>query len=290
MPSKHLNSLYETARESLPVNVQQEIKIALLNTVINQANDEIKICNDTIRLHEVNLFISPPSIHQRIEINNEIKFANIEKSKIIKLKEEVERLICEQQELINQSNQPDNNFNESAEYNRASKMKIFISHSEKDKEIAESFIMYLQSALLLVDDDIRCTSVLGHKIPFGKSIAEILRDDLALAPTLIVLVTEESIKATWVMFELGAAWGLKKDIVPILSPGIEVKDLPSLLSNVTCILIDKKDASSMLSGLVSQLSNTLKLQPKHGEKTQANLEKFVNLFRNYGSKKGSNLS
>lgn len=283
MPSNHLNLLYEIAREILPVKVPQETKIDLLNEVINQANDEIKICNDTIRRHEANLFILSPSIHHRIELNNEIKLANIEKSKIIKLKEEVERLICEQQALINQSNQPDTNFNESAEYNRASQMKVFISHSEKDEKIAESLISYLQSALPLVDDDIRCTSVPGHKFPFGKSIAEILRDDLALAPTLIVLVTGESINSTWVMFELGAAWGLKKDIVPILSPGIQIKDLPSLLSNVTCILIEKPDASSRLSGLVNQLSTTLKLQPKLGEKTQANLEKFVNLFRDYGS-------
>lgn len=167
-------------------------------------------------------------------------------------------------------------------------MKIFISHSEKDEKIAKSLVDYLLSALALADDDIRCTSVPGHKLPFGKSIAETLRDDLALAPALIVLVTEESIKATWVMFELGAAWGLKKDIFPILAPGVQVKDLPSLLSSISCILIEESHASSRLSDLVKQLSSMLKLELKSGGKPQANLENFVSSFRAYKSKEVEN--
>lgn len=274
MPSEILDGLFRTARERIG-NASYKDKALMLELLTVQADREIQVCDDALREYKGRSALSSisnsPSIHERIRLQNEITITEYERSEIVKLKEEARKLLLS------------NSDNELAEDNGASQMKVFISHSETNTNIAESLINYLQSALSLADEDIRCTSVPGHKLPFGKSIAEALRNDLTLTPTLIVLVTEESINSTWVMFELGAAWVLNKSIVPILAPGIKVASLPRLLNEVPCILMDKEDASSRLSGLATELATKFRLQHKSGEKTHSNLERFVNLFRAYKS-------
>lgn len=167
-------------------------------------------------------------------------------------------------------------------------MKIFISHSHQDKQIAKAIVDYLLSALTINDEDIRCTSVPGHQLNFGKSIAELLKNDLNITLALITLITEQSLQSKWVMFELGAAWGLGTNIFPILDPSLKIEDLPGPLVNLQCIEIKNSDASSRMSDLVKQLSTDLKIVQKHGGKPQANLNAFLELFKEKANKENKN--
>ncbi len=50
--------------------------------------------------------------------------------------------------------------------------RIFISHSHTDREIASELVDFLLAALELRPEEIRCTSVPVHQLPFGFSIGE----------------------------------------------------------------------------------------------------------------------
>ncbi|MEZ5594320.1 MAG: TIR domain-containing protein [Gammaproteobacteria bacterium] len=158
-------------------------------------------------------------------------------------------------------------------------MKIFISHSHQNDNAAKALVDFLLSSLSLEDSDIRCTSVPGHQLRFGKSIAELLKADISEAPVLIAMISKESVGSDWVLFELGAAWGLNRDLYPILGPSLQIKDLPGPLSAVPCVEIESPDAPSRMSDLVQQLAEDLQVATRNGGKAQANLDNFLKQYK-----------
>lgn len=62
--------------------------------------------------------------------------------------------------------------------------RIFISHSHADEKIASLLVDFLLAALAIRPEDIRCTSVPGHKLPFGTSIGEQLKNDGSTEPVM----------------------------------------------------------------------------------------------------------
>lgn len=153
-------------------------------------------------------------------------------------------------------------------------IKIFISHAEADAQIAELLVNLLLSSLSVVDDEIRCTSVSGHQLPFG-NISQILKDDLRLSPIITALITETSLASKWMMFELGAAWALNKTVIPIIAPNLTHKDLPGPLGADSCIQICNPDAPSRIRDALKQISLELKVEEKTGGKSQSNLDRFL---------------
>ena len=84
-------------------------------------------------------------------------------------------------------------------------VKVFISHSSNDVQLAKPLIDLLRSALRLRASEIRCTSVPGYKLPGGAETDEQIREELLDAPVFIGLVTEASLESKYVLFELGAS-------------------------------------------------------------------------------------
>lgn len=154
-------------------------------------------------------------------------------------------------------------------------MKIFISHSHKDEQAAGALVQFLLSALKLEDSDVLATSVPGHMLPIGVYIGEQLKKDMGLAPALIALVTARSLSASWVIFELGAAWALDKKIFPILGPSVKPKNLPGPLPNLSSLQFDDKNVAIRASDLVRHLAEYLNLDQKTGGKMQAALTAFL---------------
>ena len=98
--------------------------------------------------------------------------------------------------------------------------RIFISHSHADQAIASALVDYLFAALEVENNDIRCTSVPGFMLPPGVNIETQLRNDIQGEIALIALLTQNALRSQWVLFELGAAWGMNKLVIPILGPGV----------------------------------------------------------------------
>ena len=161
--------------------------------------------------------------------------------------------------------------------------RIFISHSHSDQEIASLLVDFLLEALKMEQEDIRCTSVIGHQLPFGTSISEQLRDDLNTTTGLIALITKDSLRSSWVLFELGSAWATRRLVVPILGPGLNHQDLPGPLKDYPVVRIDDEQASYRLTDAINKLASTLNVQQRISSKRDQRLNEFLNEFRSQSS-------
>lgn len=118
---------------------------------------------------------------------------------------------------------------------------FFISHSSKDKELAQGLIQLLQHAFSLKSSDIRCTSVAGYTHPTGSNTDEWLRTETIHCQCLIALVTPRSIKSPYVIFELGARWGTQKALFPVVGHGLTKGSLPSPLNAINAKDLAQRD-------------------------------------------------
>ena len=125
-------------------------------------------------------------------------------------------------------------------------IKVFISHSDRDVEIAKLLVELLRNALHLRSNDIRCTSLDGYRMQGGASIDERLRSEVHDAELLIGLITPTSLRSAYVIFELGARWGAEKSMIPLLASGATPEDLEGPLSGINAL-------DSNVDGQVHQL-------------------------------------
>ena len=159
------------------------------------------------------------------------------------------------------------------------KKLIFISHRESEAKLASHLVDFLLASLQISETEIRCTSVPGHQLPFGKNISQQLKKDINISSAVIVLLTKQSLKSNWVLFELGASWALSKIIIPIIAPGLSYKDLPGPLNDFPCIQIDKTDAISRMKDGINQVATVLNIDEKPGGRAHSKLEKLIEEFR-----------
>lgn len=109
-------------------------------------------------------------------------------------------------------------------------LAVFISHSTQDSEIAEAVCEVLTKALALSSDRVRCTSVAGHRLPPGAHVDDQLKQEIIEATAFIGIITDVSIESAYVLFELGARWGAKRHLAPLLASGADSAMLKGPLS------------------------------------------------------------
>lgn len=104
---------------------------------------------------------------------------------------------------------------------------IFISYSSKDKFIGRQVSRLLEE----YGKTLGVKTFLDEKdIEGGKSVTEVVRENLIKCDEFIVLLTPDSIKRDWIHQELGAAWGLRKVIVAFLN-NISEDKVPYIIRN-----------------------------------------------------------
>ena len=81
-------------------------------------------------------------------------------------------------------------------------IKVFLSHSAADEPLASALVDCLFASMVLEDDELRCTSVAGHKLPLGSDFSNTLLDDIGDSSVVIGLVTRNALSSSWVLFEL----------------------------------------------------------------------------------------
>ncbi|MEM9271923.1 MAG: SUMF1/EgtB/PvdO family nonheme iron enzyme [Cyanobacteria bacterium P01_F01_bin.143] len=135
--------------------------------------------------------------------------------------------------------------------------RIFISHSHADQVIAKKLVDYLLAALTVGDADIRCTSVSGHKLPPGKNIEGQLKKEINGDIALIGILTQSSLRSQWVLFELGAAWGMGKLVIPVLGAGVKKEDLPGPLKGYIPVSIEDQEVAFALNDMIGELASNL---------------------------------
>jgi hypothetical protein len=118
-------------------------------------------------------------------------------------------------------------------YKRKRPVRIFLSHSYEDtavaRKIRDLLFQHLSVQVFLHDD-----------LSAGENWQSKLQKELRDAEVFVALLTPNSIADSWLLQETGAAWGLDKPIIPIVSrpdildrfpiqlrsyPALDLKDL-----------------------------------------------------------------
>ncbi|MEZ5942452.1 MAG: toll/interleukin-1 receptor domain-containing protein [Planctomycetaceae bacterium] len=158
----------------------------------------------------------------------------------------------------------------------SSDLDIFISHSEKDADIARMLITLLKSSLRLQAARIRCTSVDGYRLPGGSNSEEQLRAEIVNSRVLIGLVSPNSLRSLYVSFELGARWGLGRFLIPVLAPSVEPSVLKAPLNNLNALRCDSRP---QLQQLVGDVAAELDISPDPPQSYDEYIERILDLSK-----------
>ncbi|MEX1185920.1 MAG: toll/interleukin-1 receptor domain-containing protein [Gemmatimonadaceae bacterium] len=85
--------------------------------------------------------------------------------------------------------------------------KVFLSYTLADAAFAHQ----LAASLRPDTDVIDLTSTAGS----GEQWSTLLRDGLSTAEAMVLLVSRRALESTWLNFEIGAAVGMGKRVVPV---------------------------------------------------------------------------
>ena len=144
-------------------------------------------------------------------------------------------------------------------------IKVFISHSSKDQKVVEKLIELVKNALPLSSNEIRCTSIDGHRLPGGADTNEQLKSEVRGTKVFIGVISYAAIDSMYVLFELGARWGANKHLLPLLAPGVSSDILESPLSGLNALSCD---SASQLHQLVNDLAKELGIKPEGAQAYQ----------------------
>lgn len=135
---------------------------------------------------------------------------------------------------------------------------IFISHSHENTDIAQALINLVLLAFNITRAQIRCTSVDGFRLHVGANVDR-LKIEIYEARVFIGLITPESIRSVYVLFELGARWGARRQIMPVLAGGADADLLGGPLGNINSLSCSEPD---QVRQLIEDIAETLKLEKR----------------------------
>jgi hypothetical protein len=125
-----------------------------------------------------------------------------------------------------------------------------VSHATADKWLATVLCQKIEEmgAATFRDD---------RDINGGDNIPEKIRQEIIRSREIIVLVTPESVQRPWVLLEIGAAWGRRKDmrIIPILYH-VTVDTIPDMLKPKKSVFLN--DFNAYLDELRGRVRSALK--------------------------------
>lgn len=158
---------------------------------------------------------------------------------------------------------------------------LFVSHAHRDQALAKALVELIRAAFDVPTDAIRCTSVPGYQLPPAAHISDQLRDEVEASEFVLALVTPGGVRSAYVLFELGAAWGLRRRAIPLLAHGFGPHELPGplaernpvdLASAAQChdllaalegsrLMRRKKESAALVQGYVDDLVAAAKAAP-----------------------------
>lgn len=161
-----------------------------------------------------------------------------------------------------------------------SNVELFISHSSNDRELAGRLTQLISGHFEVPRQAIRCSSVPGYRLELGALTGEQLQQELRGAKVVLAVLTPSSLAAPWVLYEMGAAWGLAKTCIPLLAGDIDdaFKTMPDPLRGPTYAqLASPGDLWRLLTSLEERLGWARRARRQ--EETAAAIEGIVGHVR-----------
>ena len=160
--------------------------------------------------------------------------------------------------------------------------RLFISHRHIDEEIARALVECLRVRFYIETQDIRCTSVHPYRLRAGDDTERKLREEVVRAEAVLGLLSPQANQSTYVMFELGAAWGNNVYTCPLLVRGATAEHLPDPIRGRHPLdLRDKADCYQLLDDLEAGTS----LERAGGAGVDAQIEQKIDALAQFASAK-----
>ncbi len=159
---------------------------------------------------------------------------------------------------------------------------VFVSHSGKDKDIAEALTELMLKAFNLTASDITCTSVEGHRLPLSANTDEMLRRRIREANVFVCIATKNSIGTKdnsgsfYVAAELGARWGMKRYLALLLAGGARGSWLKAPFSTLNALSCEDY---AQVQQFITQITPVLDREPQPAETYFKAIEKLVTVSR-----------
>lgn len=102
-------------------------------------------------------------------------------------------------------------------------MKVFISHSSRDKEIGKLIVKLLKE-IGVNSSEIVFTSLEGYGIPKGENIFDWLKSQLKEKPYVIYLLSDSYYSSVACLNEMGAAWMIESKHVFFFAPDFDLNN------------------------------------------------------------------
>ena len=120
--------------------------------------------------------------------------------------------------------------------------QLFLSHAAADKQLVEAFETLLARSMGLTSADIFCSSLEGQGVTKGGSFVDEIRAKAAASDGVVALISPAYLDSAFCMAELGAAWVLKTQRLPIVVPPNTFKVMDATLLGIVGVKIDDDDA------------------------------------------------
>lgn len=117
--------------------------------------------------------------------------------------------------------------------------KVFISHSSKDKQLATDFVNLLILGCGLQRRAIFCTSLDGQ-ILLGSRFKDEIHKNLDESGIVLALISQAYYDSAFCMCEMGAAWMVGKDFIPIMVPPLAFGDLRAVIGDLQACKLDER--------------------------------------------------
>lgn len=137
-----------------------------------------------------------------------------------------------------------------------SKKKLFISHAEKDKALAESLVALLKAATALNDADLVYSSLTRQGSPDSAGFSTYIQKQIKTPAAAILLLSPNYFANRYSLCEMGAVLALSHNTLPLLVPPLTHKHVQGVFPASQLDTIDNTDD---LNKFVAKLQNHLNL-------------------------------
>jgi sugar/nucleoside kinase (ribokinase family) len=122
---------------------------------------------------------------------------------------------------------------------------IFVSHAVADSALAQLLVDLLRAAGV-PSSRIFCVSVLDNAIPAGAAVVASVRQQLAGAALVLALVTRTYLERPWCRYEIGAAWALGRELIPLAAGDVSPASMDLLLQGTQQLVLRTPSAAENL--------------------------------------------
>jgi hypothetical protein len=154
---------------------------------------------------------------------------------------------------------------------------IFISHAAADRPVIDKFYKLLQTGCSLRQEEIYCTSIEGADVDTGEKFVDWIHEHLECSSLVVLFVTPNYLSSEFCLAEMGAAWALKKDVFPLVSPGVR-RELDTVMLGRHTDQVDRTGLNNLFERISSTFPKVKQSVAYWDVEKDAYLQDFSRLF------------